>query len=51
MVGAGFRIGGRHVALLPGMRIHASGEPDGTLWDYKYPGTTIRPSLAITAGF
>ena len=51
MVGADLRFGWRHVAFLPGVRIYVSGEPDRTTWEYNYPGWTIRPSLAITAGF
>jgi hypothetical protein len=51
MAGADLRVGWRHVAFLAGFRFYLSGEPDATNWDYNYPGWTIRPSLAITAGF
>ena len=51
MVGADLRIGGRHVALVPGLRVYQSTKPDATRWDYNYPRMTVRPSLAIAAGF
>ena len=51
MLGADLRIGGRHVAFLPGVRVYVSLEPNATQWDVNYPGTTLRPSLAISAGF
>jgi hypothetical protein len=51
MVGADLRFGWRHVAFLPGVRVYLSGEPDATRWEFNYPGWTLRPSLAITAGF
>jgi hypothetical protein len=51
MVGADLRMGRHHVAFLPGVRVYLSGTPDGTRWDFNYPEWTIRPSLAIAAGF
>lgn len=51
MFGADLRFGWRRVALLPGLRFYIHEEPDATQWEINYPGWTIRPSLAITAGF
>lgn len=67
MFGVDFRIGGRRVAVVPGVRFAFAGVPNGERcligysgqplcgederWDYYYPQWTQRPSLSLRVNF